>query len=121
MMIFADYEGLGVAIAQGFWLLLTVPAALLAIGGIVSGALRRPRRRLAFWLGASACVVEGAGIALVSLALAEALAFHPSHAESFRPGPIFWTVCGLTMAGGMLAVCLGLFRKTEPNIGRSRD
>ena len=31
MILLADYEGLGVAIAQGFWLLLTVPASLLTV------------------------------------------------------------------------------------------
>ena len=111
MSLLADYEGLGIAIAQGLWLLLTIPAALVALGGIVAVAWRRPRRTLAIWLGTVACVVEGAAIAMVCLAFAEEQALHAAYAERFRPGPLFWGLSATTVAGGLLAVYLGIRRK----------
>ena len=107
MIIFADYEGLGVAIAQGLWLLLTIPAALLALGGIVAGAWKKPHRRLAGWLGAAACLVEVGGVVIVCLAFADEQTRPGEYAARFRPGALFWLVSGLTVAAGLSAVYLG--------------
>jgi hypothetical protein len=107
MIIFADYEGLGVAITQGLWLLLTVPASLLAIGGIVSGARKKPHRMLAGCLGALACVVEVAGVVIVCLAFVDEQARLGERAERFRPGALFWLVSALTVAAGLAAIYLG--------------
>jgi hypothetical protein len=106
--IFADYEGLGVAIAQGLWLLVTIPALLLAVGGIVAGAWKKPNRKLAGWLGATACVVEIGGILMVWLAFADEQARLGEYAERFRPGLFFWFGAVATVAAGLWAVYLGV-------------
>ena len=110
MIIFADYEGLGVAIAQGLWLLLTAPALLLATGGIVACVWKKPHPLLGRWLGAIACVVEVGAVVIVCLAFADEQARLGEHAERFRPGMFFWLASGLTIAAGLSAVCFGFAR-----------
>jgi hypothetical protein len=113
MAILADYEGLGVAIAELVWMLVTIPAALLAVGGIVAAAVTKPRRALACWLGAIACLVEIGGVVIVCLAFADEQSRHPRFAEQFRPGVVVWIVSALTIAVGLAAVLLGLSRRGQ--------
>ena len=107
MALLADYEGLGVAITQGLWMLLTILASVLAAGGIVAGALKRPRRTLARWLGGSAFLIELGGVLIVCLAFADEQSRLGDYAERFRPGWFFWLVAAFTLAAAISAIYLG--------------
>ena len=106
MVLFADYEGIGVAFGLFVWLVLMIPASLLGFTGIVVGALRNPWRKLARWLGVSACLIELACIAIVWRAYQEERASLGAFAERYRPGWMFWAISALIIAGGALALLL---------------
>lgn len=111
MILFADYEGLGVAFGEVLWFLATLPALVCGLGGTVAGALRIPRPRLAFWLGIVACCLELPAIALVQIAFLDEQSRHGAYAERFRPGVIFWSASMLTTVLGVLAIGLGIARR----------
>jgi hypothetical protein len=121
MVLLADYEGLGVFIAETLWLLVTILAVLLAVGGIVAGAVTKPRRTLASWLGASACVIELGGVVIVCLVFADAQSRHPRFAEQFQPSVVVWIVSALTIAVGLAAVFPGLSRRGQSTSEESQS
>jgi hypothetical protein len=105
MILFADYEGLGVSFGLVLWFLLTVLAFILGMLGVVLGALGR--RGWACWLGAAACLVEVVGVILVWLGFLEERAQLGAWAERYRPGPSFWGFSILMLALGVLALVFG--------------
>jgi hypothetical protein len=120
MILFADYEGLGVFFSLVIWFILTVPAFILGLLGAVAGALRRTGR--AARLGLAACLLEFTGIAYVWLCFREEQARLGAFAERFWPGRQFWAVefwpayhfwgiSTLTLLLGSLAFGLGVWRK----------
>lgn len=103
------WTGLGVALALILWLILTIPAFLMAVGGIVAGALPRPRRTLARRLGIASWLVELSSVAIVGFAYMN-LVSTGVPTESVRPGLEFWAFSAMTILAGALAIWLGLPR-----------
>jgi hypothetical protein len=67
MMLFADYEGFAVGWSLIFWGLLTAPALIMGLLGVVAGALRWTG--CAAGLGFAACLLELLGVAFVWLCI----------------------------------------------------
>jgi uncharacterized membrane protein len=112
MNLFADYEGLGVIFSELFWFAATIPALICALAGTIAGALRVPRPRLAFWLGIVACGIEMLAAAFVQFSFFDAQPRLGAHAEQFRPGWFFWSGSLGTTALALLAIGLGLSRRS---------
>jgi hypothetical protein len=120
MILFADYEGFAVGWCLIFWAILTVPALIMGLLGVVAGALRW--RGCAAGLGSAACLLELLGGALVWIGFraeqaklgAGAEQFRPGHnfwAGQFWPGYHFWDISILTFVLGSLAFGLGVWRE----------
>lgn len=119
MILFADYEGFAVAWCLIFWAILTVPALIMGLLGVVAGTLRW--RGCAAALGLAACLLELLGGALVWMSFraeqagrgAGAEQFRPGHhywAEQFWPGYHFWDISIPTLFLGSLGFGLGVWR-----------
>ncbi len=112
MVLLADYEGLGVAFAQMFWFILTVPAAIMAVAGIAAGSAHNPWRKSACWLGGIALVIELCAVAVVWSAFQDERARLGDFAERFRPGMKVWAGSALTITASAVAICLGMIRRS---------
>ena len=120
MILFADYEGFAVFWCLIFWAILTVPALIMGLLGVVACALRWAGR--AAGLGLAACLLELLGGALVWISFraeqaklgAGAEQFRPGHHfwdAQFWPGYHFWDISILTLSLGSLAFGLGIWRE----------
>jgi hypothetical protein len=121
MVLFADYEGLGVVLFQVFWFLVTIPVLLCGLTGAIVGALRVPRPRLAIWLGSIACFIEVAAVIVVQLAFSEELSLRGAFAERFRPGLFFWGLSLVAMVLALLSLGLGLARYSTARVTPAGD
>jgi hypothetical protein len=130
MILFADYEGFAVAWSLIFWIILTAPALILGLVGVVAGALRRPG--CAVVLGLTACSLELLGVAFVWLCFRGERARLGAYADHFRPGhPYwaaqlwpsyhFWEIAILTLFLGSLAIGLGAKRPRTPTVKKDGD
>jgi hypothetical protein len=120
MILLADYEGFTVGWSLIFWAILTVPALIMGLLGVVAGALRW--RGCAAGLGFAACLLELPSVAFVWLCFRGEQARLGAFAERFRPGhqywagqfwPAyhFWGITTLTLFLGSLAFGLGVWRQ----------
>lgn len=114
MVLLADYEGLGVAIAQMFWMILTLPAAALAIVGLVLAKLHDPWRKTAIGLGIAGGLLAALGTVSVWLAFQDERARLGSFAERFRPSPAVWIATGMVLLVAAAAVAISLLRRSKP-------
>ena len=88
MILFADFEGIAVAFSLLLWSILTVPALIMGLLGVVAGTLRR--RGCAAGLGLAACLLELLCVAFVWICFRVEQANLGAYAERFRPGSDFW-------------------------------
>jgi hypothetical protein len=111
MILFADYEGIGVAFSLLIWLVLTVPALIAGLVGVVVGSLRRSRPSRAAGLGLVSWLLELPGVAYVWCCFLAEKGRLGAYAERFRPGYYFWGISILTLCVGSLAIGLGVGRR----------
>jgi hypothetical protein len=109
MMLFADYEGFAVGWSLIFWGLLTAPALIMGLLGVVAGALRWTG--CAAGLGFAACLLELLGVAFVWLCIYGEPVDSRAWAELYWPGHRFWGLSILTLFLGSLAFGLGVWRE----------
>ena len=112
MFFLADYEGVGVAFAMLIWLAATVLAWILGLAGIIAGAWRNPKRRLALWLGGVGVVLEAASYAYIWLSYQEVKTHYGQYTAShFTPDPGMAWIVAVTLCWSAIPVLLGLLRK----------
>jgi hypothetical protein len=105
MILFASFAGWGVGWSLIFWRILTIPAVIMGLLGVVAGSLRRTG--CAVGLGVAACLVELLSVAFVWICFREEQVNLGAGAERFRPGHPFWEISLLTLFLGSLAFGLG--------------
>ncbi len=82
--------------------------------GVIVGKLRKPRRKLAFWLGAITCLIEIAGVALVWFSFRDAQSRLGDYADGYRPGSMFRTDPALTLSAGIVALLTAVPAEQTP-------